>query len=134
MAPERDPQLRRIERTALVACAVTVLAAAIAGAGWRGIVGAVGGALLVAVSWYGVRSGVDAVLRAAPHESRSSRRRSAAWRLVKFVTRFAILALLAYVMMVRLRAQSWWVLAGATSVVAAPVIEVFRQLRAQSQS
>lgn len=134
MAAEPDPQLRRIERTAVIACALTMLAAALSGGGWRGILGVMGGGVLLAVSWRGVRSGVDAALQTASVDSRSSRRRSTAWRLVKFVTRFAILALLAYVMMVRLRAQPWWMLAGATSVVAAPVIEVFRQLRAQSES
>ena len=48
------------------------------------------------------------------------------WRLVKFITRFAILGVIAYVMMVRLRAQPVWMLIGASSLVAAAALEAVR--------
>jgi hypothetical protein len=87
--------------------------------------------LLVAVSWRAVRAGVDAALRAAVLHDALKRRPAMIWLFVRFITRFAILALLAYVMMVRLRAHPLWMLAGATSLVAAPAIEVLRQFRAR---
>ena len=128
---ETDPQLQRIERLALIACGGVAVAAAVNG-GWPAVFAVFAGAALIAASFVGVRSGVDAALRTSLAFDATSRRRSMIWRLVKFITRFAILAFGAYVMMVRLRAQPWWMLAGATSVIAAPALEVLRQLRARS--
>jgi hypothetical protein len=129
MAAERDPQLRRIERTALVTCSVVAAVAATTG-GWHALLGVAGGALLVAMSWRAVRHGVDAALQMTVPNGRT-RRPSIVWHVLKFFMRFGILAALAYVIMVRLRAHPGWMLAGATALVAAPAIEVFRH-RAQS--
>jgi hypothetical protein len=91
------------------------------------MLGVVGGALLVAVSYRAIHAGVDAVVLAG---STTHTRRSTIWRLVKFITRFAILGLIAYVMMVRLRAHPVWMLLGASSLVAAAALEAVQAPRA----
>jgi hypothetical protein len=68
------------------------------------------GGLLAWVSYRGIRSGVDAAI---------SGQKSRIWPLVKFFTRYAILALVAYVMLARLRVSPLALLAGASSLVAA---------------
>jgi hypothetical protein len=123
---EPDPRLRQIERNALWVFAIMIAIAA-AGGGFRAVLGVVGGTMLVAVSYRAIHAGVDAVVLAGsnPHT-----RRSTIWRLVKFITRFAMLALIAYVMMVRLRAHPVWMLLGASSLVAAAALEAVRAQRA----
>jgi hypothetical protein len=48
------------------------------------------------------------------------------------VLRYALLALLAYVMIARLRLHPWGLLAGASSVVAGVALEAIRQLPSAS--
>ena len=122
---EPDPRLRQIQRYALWVCAIMIVVATITG-GLRAGLGVVGGALLVAVSYRAIHAGVDAVVLAG---SVRATRRSTIWRLVKFITRFAILGLIAYVMMVRLRAHPVWMLVGASSLVAAAALEAVRTPR-----
>ena len=126
-----DAQLRRIERRALAAFAVVLLAAAVSGGGMRAVAGVIGGGLLVAVSYRAIRGGVDAAVSAGVARSATNCGPSASWRLVKFITRFAILGVIAYVMMVRLRAQPMWMLLGASSLVAAAALEAVRAPRAR---
>jgi hypothetical protein len=126
---EPDPRLRQIQRNALWVFAIMVVVATAAGGGLRAVLGVVGGALLVAVSFRAIHAGVDAVVLAGGGRNT---RRSTIWRLVKFVTRFAILGLIAYVMMVRLRAHPVWMLLGASSLVAAAALEAVRAPRAPS--
>jgi hypothetical protein len=123
-----DPRLRRIERRALWIFAVTLVIAAVTGGGMRAVLGVIGGALLAAVSYRGIHAGVTALAVAATAGS-AAPPASARWALVKFVTRFAILGLIAYVMMVRLRAQPVWMLLGASSLVAAAALEAVRAPR-----
>jgi hypothetical protein len=117
---EPDPQLRRVERRALAVLAILAAAAALSG-GLRAVLGVAAGGLIAAISYSAIRAGVDAL---AAQSSTSS-----AWRLVKFVTRFAILGGIAYVMMVRLRAQPVWMLLGASSLVAAAALDAVRAPR-----
>ena len=123
-----DPRLRQIQRDMLWVVAIMIVVATAAG-GLRAVLGVVGGALLVAVSYRAIHAGVDAVVLAG---SARVTRRSTIWRLVKFITRFAILGLIAYVMMVRLRAHPVWMLVGASSLVAAAALEAVRAPRAPS--
>jgi hypothetical protein len=125
---EPDPRLRQIQRNALWVVAIMIVVATAAG-GLRAVLGVVGGALLVAVSYRAIHAGVDAVVLAG---SRKNTRRSTIWHLVKFITRFAILGLIAYVMMVRLRAHPVWMLLGASSLVAAAALEAVQAPRAPS--
>ncbi len=124
-----DAQLRRIERRALIAFACVLIAAAASGAGVQAVSGVIGGGLLVAVRYRAIRGGVDAAVSASVDGSATTRGSSASWRLVKFITRFAILGAIAYVMMVRLRAQPMWMLLGASSLVAAVALEAMRPPR-----
>jgi hypothetical protein len=121
---ETDPLLRRVERTSILACAaMAVLAWAVA----RGDVGApagvFGGGVLAWVSYRGIKGGIDALMQASSGEKRGI---SVAIRLVKFFTRYAILAVAAYVIMARLRMPPVAVFAGASSLVVAVAVEALR--------
>jgi hypothetical protein len=132
---ERDPVLRRVERDAVVACAVMSAAAwAMTGRRLDTALGVIGGGLIVAVSYRGIKGGIDALVGAMSGETSSSgnRRAQAAIGLVKFFTRYAILAVAAYVIMARLRLPPVAVFAGASSLVVAIAIEAARALRHKS--
>src|SRR5437667_8541093 len=90
MATEHDPLLSRLERNGIVACAAM---AAIAWAVARGRPGAplgvVAGGALVAISYRGIKGGIDVLVAAT---TVSDRRAPMAIGLVKFFTRYAILA------------------------------------------
>lgn len=122
---EMDPMLRRVERTAAVACLVmAVLAWPLGHRGAAAPLGVVGGGLLVFVSYRGIKSGVDAV--ASAMTVGESGRAKAALGLVKFFTRFAILGAAAYVIIARLRLPPVAVCAGASSFVVAVAVEAVR--------
>jgi hypothetical protein len=138
MAAEADQLLRRIERTSVMACAaIAVLSWAVAG--WRlsYALGALGGGAIVAISYRGIKAGIDAVTlmgatnptRRAGRAEASARRRAVASGLVKFFTRYAILAVAAYVIMARLRLPPVAVIAGASSLVVAVTLEAVRPHR-----
>jgi small-conductance mechanosensitive channel len=125
MAVERDPLLRRVERTSIAACAAMAVVAWIAARGRLGApIGVVGGGLLVAISYRGIKDGIDAVGDGAVGPRR---RRTVAVGLVKFFTRYAILAVAAWAIMARLTVPPVAVIAGASSLVVAVGIEAFRQ-------
>src|SRR5262245_35377290 len=105
MAEETDAQLRRISRLSLLTFGATVIAALTTGGGVPALLGVIAGGAIVAVSYLAIRAGVNALLPERTVRSRRSRAVSAAWGLVKFITRFTILGGIAYVMMVRLRAH-----------------------------
>lgn len=114
---ERDPFVRRLERDALIACGTCTLAAlVVASDAVRAAAGVLGGGLLAGVSYRAIKGAVDAAADA--------RRRPSA--LVKFVTRHAILAVAAYVMLARLRLPPWAVAAGVSSLVVALAMAVAR--------
>ena len=122
---ESHPVLRRIERDGIIACV------AMAGASWaiaqgevEAPLGVLAGGALVAGSYRGVKSGID-VLVAAPPQGRAGPR-SRVPGLVKFFTRYAILAGAAYVIMARLRLPPLAVFAGASSIVVAVMVEALR--------
>jgi hypothetical protein len=144
IATDRDPLLNRVQRDTTVVCAALVLVATVAG-GWRAAFGVVAGGLVVFVSYRGIKAGIDGLVAGSAvgdpmsgDGSAEARGRShgvdfgapsRAWTLVKFITRYGILAAVAYVMMVRLRAHPVWMIAGASSFVAAVAVEAVRQLR-----
>ena len=91
-----------------------------------------GGGLLSAASYWTTRSSVSALTNALAPATRSESdgaapgAPAAAWTLIKAGSRYALLALLAYVMIARLRLHPLGLLAGASSVVAAIGIEAVR--------
>ena len=115
--------LRRTERGAVIACL------AMAAAAWviaRGRVsaplGVLGGGLIVLISYRGIKGGVDALTGTVTGGGGVR----AAIGLVKFFTRYAILAVAAYVIMARLRLPPLAVFAGASSLVVAVAVEAVR--------
>jgi hypothetical protein len=120
----RDPLFVRIERSAL---AMTGVLAAVAWliprGGANAAAGVVGGAVLVGASYWAIKRGVtglaDAVLA-------TGRRVNPARALVLLMLRYGVLALLGYVLVVRLRLNPLGLLAGASVVTAAAAIEALR--------
>jgi hypothetical protein len=86
------------------------------------------GAFLVGFSYWTLKRGVTmlAALVAKTPDAGLKTRGNAARELWKLVLRYALLALLAYVMIARLRLHPWGLLAGASSVVAGVSLEAFR--------
>jgi hypothetical protein len=126
---DADPLLRRLERRALV---ITVLAAVVALGLRRGqsdvALGVLGGGGLIAVSYWAIRSGIDgmvalAVGRAADGAEAAVRRRRALGYGLRFVGRYLVLGVLAYVMLVWLRLSPIGLVIGVSSIVVAAAIE-----------
>jgi hypothetical protein len=120
--------LRRVERDAAIGCA----AAAIAAAAWRPdhlrlAAGVVGGGVLVGVAYWAIRGAVAQLTMVG--ENGEIRPVSRVLPLVKFFTRHVILAVGAYVMMVRLHLDPVGMLIGVTSVVVAAAVAAGRRPR-----
>jgi hypothetical protein len=117
--------LHRLQTTAAVCCGVMIVGALVLSRGQlRPALGVLGGGILAGVSLLGIRSGVGGMVIGTAEQSRPH----VAWMLIKLAGRYALLALLAYVMIARLRLHPLGLLAGASSVVAAAVIEAGRLL------
>jgi hypothetical protein len=124
-----DAVVRRIERTALAFCGVmTIAAVALAkGSPWPGIAVLAGG-LLIATSYWSIKAGVSRLGGNDGAIARVPRARIA----FQLAGRYALLALMAYVMIVRLRLHPLGLLAGASSIVAAVTVEAVRVLMKKS--
>ena len=124
-----DPFLRRIERSAIAICLLMAVAALFIAGGRPGpALGVLGGGLLIAVSYRTIGSGVTALVEYAAGQEGGSGRPALASTMAKVAGRYALLALLAYVMIARLRLHPLGLLAGASSVVAAAGVEALRHL------
>ena len=120
---ERDPGLRRIERDGVIACGLIAAAAwAVARGQLDAPLGVFDGGALVWISYRGIKGGVDTLTGAGA----SGTGIKTAIGLVKFFTRYAILAVAAYVIMARLRLPPIAVFAGASSLVVAVMVEALR--------
>ena len=134
-----DQQLRRIERDTLVVGGLLALGAVMV---WPHrpdrAAGVAGGLLLIALSYQGIRSGVERVWPQGPADcpGPADGIESAPPRLqfgfVKFFTRHAILAASAYVMMARFEFDPMAMFAGVTTPAIAASIESVRIIRARS--
>ncbi len=107
-------------------------AAALVIGGVSPALGVVGGGVLIAVSYRAIASGVDGFVTllegrtgddTAPHHPPRL-----VWTVTKLAGRYALLAVLAYVMIARLRLHPVGLLVGASSVVAAASVEALRLL------
>jgi hypothetical protein len=130
---ESDALLRRVERTAIVFCgAMTIAALAIAGGSPGPAVAVLAGGILIATSYWSIKSGVsgliDAMAPRGEERARVPRRRIA----LQLAGRYALLGFMAYVMIVRLRLHPLGLLAGASSIVAAVTVEAVRVLMKKS--
>jgi hypothetical protein len=110
--------LDRVQRNAVVSCAVMAVAAVAIARDWRAGAAVLGGGLLIATSFLSIRGGIEDL----------AGRRRAGRALLKVVGRYALLAFLAYVMIARLRLPPLGLIAGASSVVAAALVEALRFL------
>lgn len=122
--------LRRVERTAALAGAVMAVAALLLARGRPGpALAVVGGWLLIAVAYRSIASGIDAMVEGLAGASHvAGRRRRLAAAVANVTGRYALLALLAYVMIARLRLHPLGLMAGASSAVAAAAVEAVRFL------
>ena len=128
---EPDPFLRRVERNGLVACGAMAVAAWVAAGGRPAApLGVAAGGALAAISYRGIKGGIDALV-GATRKGEGGRGR-AAIRLAKFFTRYGILAAAAYVIMARLRVPPVAVVAGVSSLVVAVMFEAIRPRRRSS--
>ena len=125
--------LSRIARDTAITC---VLFAAIAIVVWPGDwsvpLGVAGGGLLLALSMWAIRGTVDAWLgrSLAGGTAGGAVRPRATLGLVKFFTRYAMLAFAAYVMMARLHIDPVGMLAGVSALGVAAGAEAVRGKRA----
>lgn len=125
---ERDPTLRLFERNALIAWGLAAaLALVVTGGGLAVPLGVAGGGALVALSYLGIKSGAGALVAAV--EGGHARRGAILAAALKFLGRFALLAVVAYGILARLRLHPVGVLVGASVPVVAAAMLVPRLLR-----
>jgi hypothetical protein len=128
-----DPLLRRLERTAVVVGGVMAVVALVLARGRPGpALGVAGGWLLMAIAYRGIVAGVDLMVEGLTGSGGAAdpdrKRRRVAAAMVKIAGRYALLAVLAYVMIARLRLHPLGLMAGASSAVAAAGVEAVRFL------
>jgi hypothetical protein len=126
-----DPLLRRVERTAVVACgAMALTALALTRGNLAAAAAVLAGGALMAVSYISLKTSVGGLAAliggAAAGDGAARRRTRMAGIALRMTGRYALLALLAYVMIARLRLHPLGLLAGVSSVVAAASIEAIR--------
>lgn len=120
--------LARIERKAIwVALGLAVAALIWPGAGAAVTAGVFGGALLGGISYWSIKRGVDGLTNAMA--GGASVRGKTAQALIILVGRYALLALIAYVMISRLRLSPVGLLLGASVIPIAATVEVLAGVR-----
>ena len=124
--------LGRIERRAMILAVLLSVAALVwpwttGTTGSRVAAGVLGGAILAGISYFGIRRGVDGLAGAI--SGGPSRRAGLVRALTMLVGRYALLALIAYVMISRLRLSPLGLLIGVSVIPFAATIEVLAGLR-----
>ena len=147
-AAEADPVVRRLELSALSWCLLISLGAWI----WQGgktdlAVGVLAGGALIGTSYWAIKKGIDSLVviltsgftredeslepasqGVTPQVKRPMPVAQITWALLKLVARYALLGLMAYVMISRLRLHAVGMFLGASSMVAAATIEAIRSV------
>jgi hypothetical protein len=131
---EPDLSLRRVERDAVLACAgMAALALVLQRGAIGGALGVVGGGALMAFSFRAIRGGVDAMVgRVVPAQGDAHARLQAGrigWAILRFVFRYAIIGVAAWVLLAKLRAHPIGLIAGVTAPVVALAAEAVRLQR-----
>lgn len=126
---ETDRSLRRVQRDAAIICGLMAASALIAQRGRAdGALGVLAGAALMALSYVAIKGSVDAVVhrtsaRAADGDVSG---RGVVWVTIKFIGRYGLLALGAWLVLVPLHANPLGVFAGVSALVFAIAIESVR--------
>ena len=122
-----DPLLRRVEITALVLCAVMAAAALALARGAPGPAMAVlAGGLLTLTSYWSIKIGLSGLITTNAASDGAPFRPSRGRIVLQLAGRYALLGLLGYVMIARLRLHPVALLAGASSFVGAVAVEAVR--------
>ena len=130
--------IERIARGTAIACVFIAFLFAIVAQRPAAPLGVLGGGLLIGLSFWAIRGTVDTLIALQPRspsgsgeaaKEGESGRKSTGFTLVKFFTRHAIVAIAAYVMMVRLHFEPLGMLAGVSSLGVAAAVESFRDVR-----
>ena len=122
---EPDALLRRVERDGKLLAAVAILVALLVpGGGVQMALAVAGGASISAISYWAIKRGVSGISHAVL--VRNARPRTARG-LVALIVRYALLAGIAYVMIVRLRLPPVGLLGGASVIPAAAAVELARR-------
>src|SRR5688500_10847617 len=116
--------VERIARHTAIVCALMVALAAMWKLDFATPAGVAAGGLLVPLSVWATPVAVDAWSRRRSEGDMP--RKKARFQLVKFFTRYVMLALAAYVMMMRLRVDPVAMLVGVSSLGAAVAVEAMR--------
>ena len=87
-----------------------------------------GGGLLIGTSYWSIKSGLSGLVRAPAANGERHFRAPRGRIALQLAGRYALLAFMAYVMIVRLRLHPLGLLAGASSIVAAVTVEAVRVL------
>jgi hypothetical protein len=128
-----DPLLRRVERTAMVSCGAMAIAALTLAKGSPGpAIAVLAGGLLIGTSYWSIKSGVSNLTSAMALRGDGHSRAPRGQIAIQLAGRYALLGLMAYVMIVRLRLHPLGLLAGASSIVAAVTVEAVRVLMKKS--
>ena len=148
---ESDQLLRQFERDGVVACvAMAAIALVVERGRFDGAAGVLAGGAISAASYWAIKGGVDVVVAVAARASRKApgdadegvagprpgpvltggRR---VWLALKFFTRYALLAVVAYVMLSCFRVHPVGLLAGATTPFVAAAAQVVRSYRASAR-
>ena len=123
-----DPLVRRLGRTAVIVCVATIAGALVLFGARAGAAVAAGGAL-IGVSFAALAGGTGALAQLLSGQANAAdRTRIVRGAMIRLVGRYALLGLLAYVMIARLRLHPLGLLAGVSSVVVAAFIEAARLL------
>jgi small-conductance mechanosensitive channel len=113
--------IERLARDTAVACAaLCVVALAVWPSDWRVAGGVAGGGLLIGGSFWAISGAVTAL---------ATGRKRRGLGFVKYFTRYGILALAAYGMMVRLHLSPLGLLTGVSALGVAVGVEAIRDLR-----
>jgi hypothetical protein len=134
-AGEPDLSLRRVQRdSAIIAVATAAAALVIQGGRPEGALGVLAGAAIMGFSYSAIKGGVTAMLERAAAASRPDTGERApkarvAWLLARFIGRYLAAGLVAWVVLVPLRAHPLGLFAGVTVPVVAIGVEAVRLVR-----
>lgn len=121
---ERDALLNRIERRAFVIAIVAVLIALVISRDVWLAAAIVGGAVLSGVSYWAIKRGVTGIADAIVGRAGAGQPMRTTRGFVMFIARYALLGVLAYVMIARLRLSPLGLLGGASVIPASAMIEI----------